>query len=134
MPQVASLDTNLVVRLFVTSENPSLSEAVIRSIESNQVTHIADLAVNETVFVLHRHYGLARDVIAKLFQNLFNNPKINCNVAMLVKAFGYFTEKPALSFEDCCLAVYAEFNDALPLLTNDHKLAKQLSQAQLIKV
>lgn len=134
MARTASLDTNLIVTLFVRRENIELSEAIVRTIEANQVTHLADLAVVETVFVLNRYYKLDRMTIASLFDSFFENPKIECNVTLFKSALSYYVQKPALSFEDCCLAVYAELNNALPLLTNDHKLARQLPQAELIKV
>ena len=133
MSKVISLDTNLVVRLLVTREYPEISEAVVHAIESNQMTHLADLAITESVFVLNKYYRIERAAIARFFQALFKNPRINCNVALFDKAFNYFTGHPALSFEDCCLVAYAEINNASPLLTNDRTLAKQLNNAELIK-
>jgi len=133
MPKVASLDTNLVVQLLVTREYPEISEAVVRAIEANQMTHLADLAITESVFVLSKHYRIERKAIAGFFRALFKNPRINCNVSLFNKAFDYFINHPALSFEDCCLVAYAELNNASPLLTNDRTLAKQLPHAELIK-
>ncbi len=51
---------------------------------------------------------------------------------MIAKALKIYVIQPVLSFEDCCLSVYAELNDASPLYTFDKKLARQLSQARII--
>ncbi len=37
-----------------------------------------------------------------------------------------------MAAEDCCLATYAELNDAKPLWTFDQKLARQAPDAKLV--
>lgn len=127
-----SLDTSAIVRLL-TNDIPVSRDNVARMIESTTSQFaIADMAVSEAVFVLGRQYGFTREEIASSLRALMLHAKINCNRVMIDGALELFVDHPALSFEDCCLAVYAELNDALPLYTFDKKLAHQASQATLI--
>lgn len=134
MSGIASLDTNLVIRMLITREHPSQSEAIARAVESCQQVHIADLAISESVFVLTNYYHLERRAVAAFFATIFSDAAFHCNRMLFEKAFSYFVAHPALSFEDCCLAVYAELSGATPLLTFDRKLAHQLPQAELLKI
>ena len=58
--------------------------------------------------------------------------QINCNQALFEKALALFIAHANLSFEDCCLAAYAQITDAEPLWTFDKKLANQAPSAKLI--
>lgn len=130
-----SLDTNVLLRLIL-QDVPDQHEAVVELFyRSKGQLAIADLAVTEMVFVLAGPtYQFSRQQIAEAIEGLMNVPKINCNRALFRKVLPMFTERPALSFEDCCLAVYAELNDAQPLWTFDQKLAKQAPSAQLVTI
>jgi hypothetical protein len=46
----------------------------------------------------------------------------------------FFTDHPTLSFEDCCLATYADLSNAQPLWTFDTKLAGQVDSARRVPV
>jgi len=84
------------------------------------------------VFVLERHYGLTRSQIGEAVQGIMSLVQVNCNRALFAKALPLFMGHPSLSFEDCCLATYADLNDARPLWTFDKGLAKYASAAELV--
>ncbi len=134
MNSVVSFDTNLLVRMLITRENPAQSEAIARATEWYQSIHLADLAITESVFVLTNYYQLERAAVAKFFGAIFTDPTFQCNAKLFQKALHYYVTHPALSFEDCYLAVCADLNNAAPLLTFDRKLAHQLPEAELLPV
>ena len=93
---------------------------------------VSDVAIIEVVFVLARNYGLTRPDIAEVITGLISLPQINCNRSLFERALPIFTKNPSLSFEDCCLSIYAQLNDAEPLWTFDKKLADQISNSKLV--
>lgn len=126
-----SLDANVILRIIL-DDIPGQHQAATELLERQGQYDLADIAVVETVFVLARNYGLSRDDISIALTAFLNLPCINCNTALFEQALPMYVQHPALSFEDCCLAVYAELNRALPLYTFDKKLAAQTTQADLV--
>lgn len=126
-----SLDTNCLLR-WVLQDIPGQSEAVACVLAEGGDYHVADMALAEFVFVLEKLYGHPRDLIAENLAAIAGHPAINCNAALLDKVIPLYTRHTALSFVDCCLSVYAELNDASPLLTFDRALAKKLPHAELL--
>lgn len=127
-----SLDTNAILRVML-RDNKAQALAVSRLLNKarGQVA-IADIALIEATYVLTKYYKLSRVEASDSINSLIALPVINCNREMINRALGLYVEHPALSFEDCCLAAYAELNEALPLYTFDKKLASQTHQAELI--
>jgi predicted nucleic-acid-binding protein len=129
---VGSLDTNVVLRLLLNDE-PSQHTAAAKLLEINSGQFaVADLVVTEVVFALGRYYNFSRPQIAEAVSGLMQLPIINCNRALFERALALFEAHHGLSFEDCCLAVYAELNQAEPLYTFDRKLANQAPNAKLV--
>lgn len=88
---------------------------------------VADIVFFESAWILSGPmFGVDRKTIGELLIQITNIPQINCNRTMLQKAVPLYIAHPALSFVDVCLAVYAELNNSIPLLTFDKKLAAQL--------
>ncbi len=128
-----SLDTNVILRLLL-DDVPEQNAAVVELIDGqseNQLA-VADVALVEVVFVLERYYGIGRAEISGMIEGVMSLVQINCNRTLLAKALPLFVQNPSLSFEDCCLAVYAELNDATPLWTFDKDLAKRVDSASLL--
>ena len=127
-----SLDTNALLRLLLNDviEQHNAVKNLLRS--SNGQLAVADIAVIELVFVLERYYGFSRQQVGEAIQGLMLLREINCNRVLLEKALPLYQNRPALSFEDCCLGAYATLNQAEPLWTFDKKLAAQADGAQLI--
>lgn len=129
-----SLDANVLLRLLL-NDIAAQHKAVLTLFQNATGQFaVADTAIIELVFVLARHYGLARTEVAEAVEGLMALPELNCNRGLFGKAMPLFVKNPKLSFEDCCLATYAELNAAEPLWTFDQKLANQAVSAQLVPV
>ena len=127
----ASLDTSIILRLLL-RDVPEQRQLAVDLIAQFDRLNISDIAISEAVFVMGRNYQLPRNKIADALLDFLKDPKYNCNRPLFTRAFPYFVAHPALSFEDCCLAAYAELNNATPLYTFDQKLARQIDDAQLV--
>lgn len=127
----ASLDTNVILRLLL-KDVPGQHIQAAELISRPGRFAIADTAVIEAVFVLARNYQIPREEIAGAVLEFLRDERYDCNRPLYAKAFPIFTARPSLSFEDCCLAAYAELNGALPLYTFDKDLARQMVQAELV--
>ncbi len=132
MKNAGSLDTNVLLRLIM-GDVPDQKTAVLELVNRAQgQLEVADLAVVEVEYALNNYYGLDRVQVASLIQKLLWHPKISANRPLFVMAFKLYLAFPKLSFPDCCLVIYAELTDTLPLWTFDRKLAGQTEQAQLV--
>jgi len=129
-----SLDTNVLLRLLLSDipDQHTAVEALFRKTPGQFA--VADTAIIEIAFVLERHYTFSRLAIFEAIEGLMSLPEINCNRALFEKALILFTKNPSLSFEDCCLATYAELSGAKPLWTFDRKLASQAPSAKIVAV
>lgn len=127
-----SLDANVLLRLFL-NDVVDQHQAVIKLFHdhTNQFA-VADTAIIEVVFALNRYYAFPRAAIAEALEGLIALPQINCNRVLIEKAIPLYIKNAKLSYEDCCLVVYADLNDALPLWTFDKKLANQAPGAKLV--
>ena len=115
------------------NDDPDQHEAVARLVETAQAPFlVADAAVIEVVFGLERYYKFSRAEIADTIENLMALLEIDRNRKLFERALPLFVKHPRLSFEDCCLATYAELGGAEPLWTFDQKLANQAPNAQLV--
>lgn len=127
-----SLDTNVLLRL-VLKDLPDQHQAVVALLDNSSGSfEVADTTIIEVVFVLERKYSFTRDAIAEDVGGLIAFPRLNCNRVLFERALPLFVAHPSLSFEGCCLSVYAELQAATPLWTFDKKLAKQVPNARLV--
>jgi predicted nucleic-acid-binding protein len=128
-----SLDANVLLRLLL-NDIAGQNKAVIKLIQDSKSQFaVADIAIIEVTFVLDRYYKFTRSQIVEALDGLASLAMINCNRELLEKALPLFIKHPSLSFEDCCLATYAELNQARPLYTFDKKLAHQIEHCKLLK-
>ncbi len=126
-----SVDTNIVIRLFVDTE-PKQTLAAEKLFDSQEKIAIADIAIIETIYVLTQYYSKNREAASECIVSLLDNPKVNCNRPLFRKTLNLYQEHPSLSIEDCYLVVCAELNDATPLMTFDKKLARQTQHSELL--
>lgn len=125
-----SLDTNIILR-FILKDVPEQCLKIQDMLMRQGVSYdVADLAITEAVFVLQRSYTRAE--IVERIGWVLSFPDMNVNRELFRRAFPMYLEHPALSFNDCCLAAYAELNEAEPLWTFDQALAKQSGTAKLL--
>ncbi len=132
-----SLDTNLILRLILKDVPEQLDSIrlLIDTAKPNNL-HVADVVFFEAAWILGGSaYRLDRPLIGELVLQIARMPQINCNRAMLEKVIPLYIEHTKISLVDASLAVYAELNHSLPLLTLDKKLAKALpSHTELMGV
>lgn len=129
-----SLDANVVLGLLL-NDVPDQHAAAVTLVESADAPFVvSDVAVIEVVFALCRHYEFSRDAAAEAIEGLMSLTQIDCNRVVFKRVLPFFTDHPKLSFEDCCLATYAELSNAQPLWTFDRKLAGQADSARLVPV
>lgn len=129
-----SLDTNVIVHYLV-RDVPHQYRKARNLLYTEDVLHrLPDLAITEAVYVLEAHYGWKRDEIQQeleMFLEHFSDT-LSYNRDLFSLAFPYWVEHPTLSFNDCCMAFYAELNSAEPLWTFDKDLAKKHASAKLL--
>ncbi len=126
-----SLDTNMILRIMLKDVPEQCLKIVDLFMRQGVRYHVADLAIAEAVYVMQRDYS--REEIVSYLRNLFTMNEIRANFALFEKVFPMYLKHPELSFNDCCLAVYAELNEAEPLWTFDRKLAGQADNVKLVE-
>lgn len=126
-----TLDTNVILRIMLNDipQQTEMARGILR--RKGFVYDVPDLAVMEAVYVMQT-LGLGREKVVAKLEGLFKYMNIQVNFGLFEKALPMYLEHPALSFNDCCLAAYAELNEAEPLWTFDKALAKQSGTAKLV--
>ncbi len=125
-----SLDTNIILRLALRDVPEQCMKIVDLFLRRGVTYEVADLAVTEAVYVLQKENS--RKDIVEMLQRVLDYPDLNYNKALFDKVFPMYLKYPKLSFNDCCLAVYTELNEAEPLWTFDKALAKESGTAKLL--
>ncbi|MCR4278233.1 MAG: PIN domain-containing protein [Candidatus Berkelbacteria bacterium] len=128
-----SLDANVLLRLLL-NDVPEQHQAALKLYNHSRGQFaIADTAIIEIIFVLSgANYRFSRIEVVEAIEGLMELEKVSCNHALFEKALPLFANHPKLSFEDCCLATYAQLENAEPLWTFDKKLASQVSGTKLV--
>ncbi|MGB4796247.1 MAG: PIN domain-containing protein [Candidatus Saccharimonadales bacterium] len=127
-----SLDANFLLR-WLLGDVPTQQDLTDRVMSGKDMLHVADMVLEEIAYVMERVIGLPRSMVANNFRAIMAQANVNCNRSVLSGALPLYEKHTALSFVDCCLAVYAELNGAIPLLTFDKKLARQLPNVELVE-
>lgn len=125
-----SLDTNVILR-FLLGDVPKQAQEVDDLLATARPDSfaVADAVLFETAWVLSGPYfQLDRGSIGDMLLQIAAIPQIKCNRELIGTAVPLYISNPALSFIDISLAVYAQLDDALPLLTYDRRLAKELPE------
>lgn len=118
-----SLDTNIILRLAL-RDVPEQCEKIVDLFMRQNVTYeVADLAITEAVYVMQKQ-GNTRQQIVDTLAVVLDSFGLRYNQALFERVFPMYLEHSELSFNDCCLAGYAELNEAEPLWTFDKDLAE----------
>lgn len=125
-----SLDTNIILRIMLMDVAEQCLRIQDLFMRQGYVYHVSDLAIAESVFVMQK--GCTRAEIVENIKKLFEMPGIKANFNLFERVFPMYLQHPKLSFNDCCLAVYAELNEAEPLWTFDRKLVNQVPTAKAV--
>ena len=127
----SSLDACCILR-WLLQDIPEQEQAVHKLLSNPGNYHVADTTIMEVVYVLEKIYKQERYFIASCLNLIHSLSQINCNRVLISREIPIYTTIPSVSFADCCAAIYAELNEAQPLLTFDKKLASKLPQAELL--
>jgi predicted nucleic-acid-binding protein len=122
---VISLDTNVVVRIFVDDpDNPEQSRIVREKVSQYQTVYITQVVQIETVWVLSRSYGFSRTEITLVLENLLTNSAFRLeNRAIFIGALELYRNS-AIDFADALILQNSK-QQQLSLLSFDKKLQKQ---------
>lgn len=126
-----SLDTSVILRVILKDSLEYGLRVQDLLMRQGVVYHVSDLAVTEAVYVLQGE-KIPRDKIVEGIRMIFELPRIVANFNLFERVFPMYLAHPKLSFNDCCLAVYAELNGAQPLWTFDRKLVRQVPTAKAV--
>lgn len=121
---VASLDTNVLLR-WLLNDVPDQTKQVEKILAKNNTYHVADMAIQEVVYVLERLLKMNRELIVANVRAIMAQANINCNRGLFELALEMFENNVSLSFVDCCLVCYVQIDDSAPLYTFDKMLAKK---------
>lgn len=127
-----SIDTNIILRLLLEDVEEQRA-AALRALAKYDTVAVADLAITETVYVLEKVKELPRKQIGALLKSLLANQHLDFNRPLIEHVIPHYLEHSAVSFNDCCLAVYAKLNGQTPLLTFDKKLARRIPHVDEIR-
>jgi len=120
------LDTNLLLD-WLLERDADRTAKIDALFERSRELHIPDAIIVELAFALEKFYELPRSLVADNLNKIIDESVFNCNRTMFRRAVAEYTQRPALSFLDCCLVNYAEIQNTLPVWTFDKKLVNQSS-------
>lgn len=118
----ASVDTNVLLR-WLLGDVEHQEKQVNKLLALGTKYEVADLALNEVVYVLERFYKIERAIIVQNILAVIRHPQFVCNRNLFEKVLPLYLKEPTLSVTDCALLVYARLNNATLLYTFDKKLA-----------
>lgn len=127
-----SIDTNVILRLILRDVPAQCLKVQDLFMRQGYVYNVADLAIEEVVYVLQKSYGWTRDGIIAALMDVLEMAQFNYNRALFERVFPMYLQCSKLSFNDCCLAGYAALNQAEPLWTFDKALAEESGTAKLL--
>lgn len=128
---MASVDTNILLR-WVLGDLPEQADAAGKLLEGDSEIQVADAALIEMGYVLEKVYKLDRILVTGYIKAIMALGQVNCNRALFSRVLPLYEQYQQVSLNDCCLAIYASFNDAEPLYTFDKQLANKLEPASLL--
>jgi predicted nucleic-acid-binding protein len=122
---VISLDTNVVVRIFVDDpDNPEQTRKVREIVRQYKTVYITQVVQIETVWVLKQSYDFARAEITLVLERLLNNQAFKLeNEAVFAVALQLYRSSN-IDFADA-LILQNSRQQNLNLLSFDRKLQKQ---------
>ena len=128
----AAIDTDVLLR-WILGDVPEQLMAADALLAKKRTYHVADVALQEIVYVMERVAHLPRTVIADALQMIVAQANINCNRTLILKVLPLYLKHKTASFTDICLAVYAELGNCTPVYTFDKKMARDLPQVELVR-
>jgi predicted nucleic-acid-binding protein len=131
VPVGGSLDANILLR-WLLGDIPEQQKSVDRLLSKGACFHVSDLAIIEVAFILEKLLGFDRELISDNLFQIIDHRQMRSNQGLFSVAVPHYVGHPKLSLVDCCLAAYAELQNAIPLWTFDKKLGAQHSSAKVL--
>ena len=119
-----AVDTNVLVRAL--ADDPAAPDQCVRArevIASAGRVRVSSIVFVETLWVLHRHYGAAREHVAEVAAQLLSHPRYGVEGAAELEAALAIFAAENVEFADA-LALADARAVGCPLCTFDRKLAK----------
>lgn len=128
-----SLDTNVLVRLFVDDGNHAQINAARKTAQEAKQVYLSQIVQVELVWVLSAAYEFTKSQILKILYELHENLAFNLqNPEQFFKALKQF-ETCNADFSDCLTLIESKEQDATPIYTFDKRFSK-LPGAQLLNL
>lgn len=126
-----SIDTNILLRMIL-GDVESQVHAIRRLTEKYDMLAVSDLVITEMVYALEKSQGVSRKLVGEFLYSLLANQHLNINRPLFQAVLPLYEKHPSMSFNDCCLAVYAKLNQQVPLYTFDKKMVRDLPHVELV--
>lgn len=131
---MASLDTNVLVRLLVKDDQRQLAHVrnvVRKALQRGEMLYVPVTVVLELEWVLRSVYGMAKPTILEALVALLETRELRFQCESAVeRALAHF-RKGAADFADCIHLGLSGADGELPLLTFDRK-ASRMAGVQLV--
>lgn len=118
-----AVDTSVLVRYFI-GDNPATAAAAARLLDRESPVAISLVALAETAFVLHRHYGVPRElVVDRLVELLRKRNLVVPNADKTIVAGALLLCRPSgrVSFADALINAQARSDGIESLYTFDER-------------
>ena len=106
------LDTNILIRHFVQDHedhSPRSTRLISEVYAGNQVVHISETVVFETVFTLGSRYKVPRTEISSVMAEFISSSSVKCpRKPELIATLDLWVAEGSLSFADCYHLVLAK--------------------------
>ena len=121
-----ALDTNVLVRYLVRDDERQAesARALLESLTTERSGYVCREVVVELVWVLERAYGVSRERIAKILQELVTTEGLVVEASDDVARAAFRYRAGGLVFSDMMILAAAERSGARPLHTFDRKVAR----------
>jgi predicted nucleic-acid-binding protein len=124
------LDTNILIRHFVQdhdNHSPRSSSLISEIYSGNQVVHICETVVFETVFTLGSRYKVPRDEISTVMTAFISASSVRCpRKPELIAALALWVDERSLSFADCYHLVLTRALNLTEIYSFDKKMNRYL--------
>lgn len=120
-----SLDTNVLVRVFVDdSDSPEQSNHVRQLVSQHNTVYVTQVVQVETVWVLNRSYDFSKAEILLILKTLLNNQSFRLESEVIFAKALLLYQSSNIDFSDAVI-LQTSLQQNLQLISFDKKLQKQ---------
>ena len=119
------LDANMIIRLFI-KDDEDMANKVVEIIDNNPVMILSEVAA-EVIYVMTKHYGKERDMVASALTSLLELDNVSAKDEGILQYGIDLYKRTSLDFVDCLLCSY-QIKGGFEVCTFDKKLNKLISR------